>query len=108
MFRFKTIAARAALAGLAAILLLPAAGIAQMTRGSIAGTARDASGAVVPGATVTVLNVGTNAAQTVVTDAQGYRVGARTRSIYRHHGAVRFQEGGATRRRRASGARDTA
>ena len=77
MFRFKTMAVRAALAGLAAILLLPAAGIAQMTRGSIAGTARDASGAVVPGATVIVINVATNAAQTVVTDAQGfYRVPA--------------------------------
>ena len=44
MIRFKTMAVRAALAALAAILLLPAAGIAQMTRGSIAGAARDASG----------------------------------------------------------------
>ena len=77
MIRFKTMAVRAAVAGLAAILLLPAAGIAQMTRGSIAGTARDASGAVVPAATVTVINVATNATQTMVTDAQGfYRVPA--------------------------------
>ena len=77
MFRFKTMAGRAALAGLAAILLLPAAATAQLTRGSIAGTARDASGAVVPGATVAVINVATNATHTVVTDAQGfYRVPA--------------------------------
>ena len=77
MVRSKTMAARAALACLAAVLLVPAAGFAQMTRGSISGTARDASGAVVPGATVTVINVATNATQTVVTDAQGfYRVPA--------------------------------
>ena len=77
MIRFKTMVVRAAVAALAAILLLPAAGTAQMTRGSIAGTARDASGAVVPGATVVVTNVATNASHTVVTDTQGfYRVPA--------------------------------
>jgi hypothetical protein len=77
MVRSKTLAARAACACVAAILFVPAAGMAQMTRGSIAGTARDASGAIVPGATVTVINVATNATQTVVTDAQGfYRVPA--------------------------------
>jgi outer membrane receptor protein involved in Fe transport len=69
-------AVRAAIAGFA-ILWLPAPALAQMTRGSIAGTARDASGAVVPGATVTVTSVATNAAQAVVTDSQGfYRVPA--------------------------------
>jgi hypothetical protein len=58
-------------------ILVPSLGTAQMTRGSIAGTARDASGAVVPGATVTVTNVATNVTQTVVTDGQGfYRVPA--------------------------------
>src|SRR5829696_5634434 len=77
MFRLKTLAVRAAIAGLAALLLVPAAAIAQMTRGSIAGTARDGSGAVVPGATVTVANIATNAVQTVITDSQGfYRVPA--------------------------------
>ena len=76
MFRLTPLAARAATIVLTAILL-PSVGIAQMTRGSIAGTARDASGAVVPGATMTVTNVATNAAQTVVTDAEGfYRVPA--------------------------------
>ena len=76
MFRLKNRAARAVVAFLTAILV-PSLGIAQMTRGSIAGTARDSSGAVVPGATVTVTNVATNAAQVVVTDAEGfYRVPA--------------------------------
>ena len=76
MFPLKIMVAHAGVAVLAAILL-PAAGFAQMTRGSIAGTARDGSGAVVPGATMTVTNVATNAVQTVVTDAQGfYRVAA--------------------------------
>ena len=73
MIRFKTMVVRAAVAALAAILLLPAAGTAQMTRGSIAGTARDASGAVVPGATVVVTNVATNASHTVVTDTKPSR-----------------------------------
>ncbi len=50
---------------------------AQVTRGVVSGTVRDTSGAVIPGATVTVTNVDTNAARTVVTDALGfYRVGA--------------------------------
>jgi outer membrane receptor protein involved in Fe transport len=76
MIPLKMMAARTSVAVLAA-LLLPAVGFAQMTRGSIAGTARDGSGAVVPGATMTVTSVATNAMQTVVTDAHGfYRVPA--------------------------------
>src|SRR5258708_3414482 len=48
---------------------------AQMARGAIPGTVRDATGALVPGATVTVTNTGTNQAKTAVTDAKGfYRV----------------------------------
>ena len=82
MFRLKVMAARAAVAILAAILV-PSVGFAQMTRGSIAGTVRDASGAVVPGATVTVTNVATNAAQTVVSDGEGfYRVPALEPGTY--------------------------
>jgi hypothetical protein len=82
MFRLKVMAARAAVAILAAILV-PSVGFAQMTRGSIAGVVRDASGAVVPGATVTVTNVATNAALTAVTDGEGfYRVPALEPGVY--------------------------
>src|SRR3984893_4889197 len=43
------------------------------TFGAIEGDARDASGAAITGATVTAVNVGTNASRTVVTnDAGGY------------------------------------
>ena len=66
MFHLKHVPARLAVAVMVA-LLIPAAGYAQMTRGSIGGTVRDSSGAVVPGATVTVTNVATNVAVTVVT-----------------------------------------
>jgi hypothetical protein len=63
--------------------LSPVSAFAQMTRGSIAGVVRDASGAVVPGATVTVTNVATNAAQTVTSDAQGlYRAAALEPGTY--------------------------
>jgi hypothetical protein len=53
---------------------LPAS--AQITRGAVSGVVRDASDAVVPGATVTVTNVDTNISSTAVTDAAGfYRMG---------------------------------
>ena len=71
MFRLKFPGVRLATA-LLCVALVPAAGFAQMTRGSIAGTIRDASGAIVPGASVTVTNVATNATQTIQTDAEGF------------------------------------
>jgi hypothetical protein len=71
MFHSTHVAPRLAVAMILAILL-PAAGFAQMTRGSIGGTVRDSSGAIVPGVTVSVTNVATNATVTVVTDGQGY------------------------------------
>jgi Carboxypeptidase regulatory-like domain/TonB dependent receptor-like, beta-barrel len=70
-FRLNRSAARVVVALLVA-LAVPAFSVAQMTRGSIAGTVRDTSGAVVPGATVTVTSVSTNAVQTVVTDGEGF------------------------------------
>src|SRR5919112_2753943 len=54
------------------LLALPAA--AQEITGTITGTVTDQSGAAVPGLTVTVRNMGTNAAQNVVTDESGVYV----------------------------------
>ncbi len=62
---------------LVGVLFLPVAGQAQITRGGVNGTVRDASGAVVPGASVTVINLDTNQPRDTVTDAEGfYRVSA--------------------------------
>lgn len=76
MFRLSRVMARAAVCALLA-LSLPSAALAQMTRGGIVGTVRDASGGVIPGVTVTVTNLDTNTARVTVTDDQGlYRVQA--------------------------------
>lgn len=53
-------------------LALPAAAAAQMTRGGIVGTVRDGQGGVIPGVTVTITKMDTNATRVVVTDAQGF------------------------------------
>ena len=82
MFHSNHAAARMA-AALLVVFLVPAAALAQITRGSIGGTVRDSSGAIVPGATVTITNVGTNAAVTTQTDGQGfYRVSALEPGTY--------------------------
>src|SRR5262245_11922374 len=61
----------------------PAASWAQLTRGSIAGTIRDSSGGIIPGATVTVKSVETSAERVVQTDAQGFfRVAALEPGTY--------------------------
>lgn len=61
-----------ALAGLAIICsLAPPEASAQAVSGTILGTVKDSSGAVVPGATVTVLNMRTGFSRTVVTDTHG-------------------------------------
>ena len=51
------------------IVSLPVA--AQVTTGSISGTVTDATGAIIPGANVTIRNVGTNLTRAVNTDAAG-------------------------------------
>ncbi len=56
---------------------------AQLTRGSISGTVRDASGAVVPGATVRVTNVATKVSRDETTNEEGfYRAGALDPGTY--------------------------
>jgi preprotein translocase subunit Sec61beta len=53
------------------LLALPAGLLAQVDRGTIAGTIVDPSGAVVVGAAVRILNTATNAAQQSVTSNAG-------------------------------------
>jgi hypothetical protein len=53
------------------VLLSCSAILAQETRGTILGTVRDSSGAVVPGATVTVTNTGTNLSNNAVSNESG-------------------------------------
>jgi hypothetical protein len=55
----------------AIFVFLAAAVFAQTNRGSITGTVTDPSTAVVPGATVKVVNIGTNEPRTVTTAANG-------------------------------------
>ena len=53
------------------LLLLPLVVLAQTERGSISGVVTDSTGAVVPGATVTITNLDTKSAQTLTTNDQG-------------------------------------
>lgn len=76
MSRVSSVMLRAAVLALFAVTI-PALASAQMTRGGIVGAVRDTSGGVVPGVTVTVTNMDTNAVRVAVTDDQGsYRVQA--------------------------------
>ena len=59
------------LLALGCVLLLTGSLAFGQTFGSIGGEARDASGAVVAGATVTAINVGTNASRSVLTNEAG-------------------------------------
>lgn len=52
-------------------LLMPIAAFAQTERGAIVGVVTDSAGAVVPGATVTVTNLGNKTVQTVTTNGEG-------------------------------------
>ena len=62
---------RAVLCLILTAALLPAAAFAQFDAATVLGTVRDASGAVVPGATVTLKNAATGITATSVTDQQG-------------------------------------
>jgi len=59
------------LAMLAVILALPGRSTAQTFYGSVVGTVTDNTGAVVPGATVTISNLGTNEVRTAKTNTAG-------------------------------------
>jgi hypothetical protein len=82
---FRRILRRGALC--MAVALSPALPVAaQSTHGSIVGTVSDETGAVTPGAGVTVTNVGTSASRTVVTNSAGYyEVPALVPGTYRVH-----------------------
>jgi hypothetical protein len=56
---------------IAVVLLLAVAAAGQTNKGGIAGTVLDQNGAAIPGATVTVTNVGTGQKQTVTTSDDG-------------------------------------
>src|SRR5262245_31662134 len=67
----------------AAALLTPRAASAQIDQGRITGTIRDASGAVVPGASVVIKNERTGEERTSVSSAQGlYLVPGLRASMY--------------------------
>ena len=53
------------------ILLMSGGALAQIKSSAITGTVTDPTGAVIPGATITVINIETNVAATSVTDATG-------------------------------------
>jgi hypothetical protein len=57
---------------LLALALLPSSASAQTIVGRISGTVTDATGAVVPGASVTVTNAATNLVRTAVADEDGF------------------------------------
>jgi hypothetical protein len=53
------------------LVLLPVSGVAQTSRSRLEGVVRDASSAIVPGATVTALDTRTNVSSTVTTNNEG-------------------------------------
>jgi len=57
-----------------ALLSMPAAALAQSSMGTVSGTVTDAAGAVVPGATVTLVSQGTNVQNVRVSNHDGYFV----------------------------------
>jgi hypothetical protein len=53
-------------------VILPSLAYAQLTRGSIRGTVRDATGAVIADAGIKVTNINTNQVRTATTDGEGF------------------------------------
>ncbi|MES1164728.1 MAG: TonB-dependent receptor [Verrucomicrobiota bacterium] len=81
MISFRSVLRAAALA---VAVLLPAGLLAQAGTGTVGGVVRDSSGGAVPGASVRVVNEGTNQAVEVVTDERGtYRTQALAPGRYR-------------------------
>ncbi len=54
------------------VMLATGLTLAQITTGTVSGTVRDSSGAVLPGANVNLINTDTGATRTAVADARGY------------------------------------
>src|ERR1700686_306695 len=68
---------------LAALLLLPVAALAQGDNGKISGTVKDQNGAIVPGASVTVINDRTGDERSATTNTDGmFSVAALKASTY--------------------------
>ena len=66
------------------VALLTGSAIAQSNRGGITGTVLDKEGAVIPGAKVTVTNLGTNQKQTLTSSGTGsYSVSSLEPVLYR-------------------------
>jgi outer membrane receptor protein involved in Fe transport len=64
-------------------LLMPAVANAQSADATLTGTVKDSSGAILPGATITVRNRGTNDSRTTLSNAEGlYRVTNLPRGSY--------------------------
>jgi hypothetical protein len=61
----------AAVAAMIAAMLIASTARAQVPTGTILGTVKDAQGAVVPGASITATNLGTQFSRNAVTDAAG-------------------------------------
>ena len=71
MLKLRTSVFRMLLLCLAAAVLLPPGSAAQTVTGSISGTVHDPQGAVVPGATATVINESNSDSRVAVTDDRG-------------------------------------
>jgi hypothetical protein len=70
-------------AGLFITMVCAAFIFAQTNRGGISGTVFDKTGAVIPGAQVTITNVGTNRSQKLTTSEEGAYTVARSRQFRR-------------------------